>query len=275
MAPLNREEVRDANVEFHSQLADTFNETQPYMLPQNRVRVRAFLEKMAAGASPRELLDIGCGTGFIIELVAPLFDRIVGIDITPAMLDKVPRYPNVELLLAEAEHVPCESSRFGVVTAYSLLQHLHEYGPVFREVYRCLASGGIFYADESQNFYCAEALRNVSVSAANEALAGERQAVIEDARRYAARFNLEEHTVERAMFQGKMRGGVREEEVAEALKGAGFVDVQFMYHWFVGQRALQAERGEGFCNEHDAILQRLLPLTRPLYKYVGVVARKG
>src|ERR1700722_20242537 len=173
MAPLSREEVLGANVEFHSQLADRFNDTQPYMLSQNKDRVRGILQGLAAAAPRASLLDIGCGTGFIIELALPMFDRIVGVDITPTMLEKVPRNEKVELFLAEAERIPCEASTFGVATAYAVLQHVHAYEPVFRETFRCWAPGGVLYADESQNFYCAEALRSLPACTLKEPLLGE------------------------------------------------------------------------------------------------------
>ena len=35
------------------------------------------------------ILDVGCGTGFIINLSKDLFDELHGVDATQAMLDKV------------------------------------------------------------------------------------------------------------------------------------------------------------------------------------------
>ena len=64
--------------------------------PKTKARVRARLQDLRAEFGGR-LLDIGCGTGFIIDLAADQFDDVRGIDLTPAMLARVLSRPNVQV----------------------------------------------------------------------------------------------------------------------------------------------------------------------------------
>jgi hypothetical protein len=60
----------------------------------------------------------------------------------------------------------------------------------------------------------------------------------------------------------------------------GFSNVEFRYYWFLGQAFLVNEEGkpreERLANATtmDAVLQRVMPLSRQLYKYLGFVATK-
>jgi SAM-dependent methyltransferase len=273
--PVTSEDIATANRTFHAQMAPRFNETQPYFLQENMARVRIVLEAAREGAPVNSLLDLGCGTGFIIDLARDLFDRIIGVDITQEMLDRVTPGANIEIRLATADGTGEPSGAHGVVTAYGLLQHLHEYLPTFREAYRCLAPGGLFYADESQNFDCNEALRGLAgVAELSPLIANEVQAVVGDAQRYLSAFGLPEKVVETAMYQGRMRGGVKVEELVAALRDAGFIDIQPSFRWFVGRTAVQRASGVGVCAVLEEHLQSMLPLTRHLFKYIGVQARK-
>jgi hypothetical protein len=134
---------------------------------------------------------------------------------------------------------------FGVVTAYGLLQHLHDYLPVFKEAYRCLAAGGFFYADESQNFYCAMGLAELGTRTdLDPLLADEVALVVSDSRRYGVNFGLDVETVETAMFQGKTREGAGGGVGRCALRAAGFRNVAVGYRWFLGRSPIQRELAE-------------------------------
>ncbi len=96
----------DANKEFHSRLADGFLEIQPYGSPENRNRVRQILERIAEQTRHGRLLDVGCGSGFILDLAHDLFGEIHGIDPTEAMIRKVVPRPNVRVQIGLVESLP-------------------------------------------------------------------------------------------------------------------------------------------------------------------------
>ena len=98
-------DVRDANILVHSRMAAEYNEREPHFRPENQARVRARLERLRRAFGGR-LLDVGCGTGFIIDLAAELFDDVQGVDLTPAMLEGVRPRPNVRVQTADAARLP-------------------------------------------------------------------------------------------------------------------------------------------------------------------------
>ena len=75
-------------------------------------------------------------------------------------------------------------------------------------------------------------------------------------------------------------GGFKEEEVRAMLLDVGFSDVAFTYYWYLGQASLvnDASKSRDACLADaalvDAALQRVMPLSRNLYKYIGFVATK-
>src|SRR2546422_198473 len=94
--------------------------------PRRRRRLqlpcRAVLERLRQQAPGGALLDLGCGTGFIIDLARDLFDEIHGVDVTPAMLARIDlSRGNITLHNTNAERLPFDGAVFDVVTGYSFL----------------------------------------------------------------------------------------------------------------------------------------------------------
>jgi ubiquinone/menaquinone biosynthesis C-methylase UbiE len=143
-------DVRDANIAVHSKMAATYNEREPHFRPENREQVRRILQGLRKEFGGT-LLDIGCGTGFIVGLASELFDVIEGVDITTAMLARVPKAPNVHVQEADASHVPFGPATFDLVTAYSFFHHLQDMRPVAAEAFRVLRPGGGLYIDLEPN----------------------------------------------------------------------------------------------------------------------------
>ena len=69
---INPEEVLEANRIVHSSLAITGEyEKSPHFLPENKERVSnvlAELRKSLPSKTEANLLDLGCGTGFILQI---------------------------------------------------------------------------------------------------------------------------------------------------------------------------------------------------------------
>jgi len=93
-------------------------------------------------------------------------------------------------------------------------------------------------------------------------------------------FGVDKDVFNQAEFGKNIKGGFREEELVAALKNIGFTDVQFFYHWFIGQGKLindeSMDKTARFAHAevmHDYLL-KAMPLTRNLFKYVGFVATK-
>jgi SAM-dependent methyltransferase len=90
------------------------------------------------------LLEVGCGTGFVISAIAQAFPdaRITGSEIyTNGLTFAAPRAPGVELMQMDARYLPYESE-FDVVAAFDVIEHIDEDERVLKNFYRALKPGG-------------------------------------------------------------------------------------------------------------------------------------
>lgn len=101
------------------------------------------------------VVDLGCGAGFDVFLagmrVGPS-GRVVGVDMTPAMLHKARKnahiyrerigYDNVEFRLGEIEHLPLADNSVDVVLSNCVLNLSPDKPQVWREIVRVLKPGG-------------------------------------------------------------------------------------------------------------------------------------
>jgi ubiquinone/menaquinone biosynthesis C-methylase UbiE/DNA-binding transcriptional ArsR family regulator len=94
------------------------------------------------------LLDLGAGTGRMLELLAPLADRAVGIDQSPDMLkiarSRVERagLRHVQLRQGDIYALPVESRGYDLVVIHQVLHYLADPARAVREAARALRPGG-------------------------------------------------------------------------------------------------------------------------------------
>lgn len=95
-----------------------------------------------------QVLDVGCGSGQFAVAIAPLVGRVVGADLTPAMLDKArvqqqkAGVANVTWLQADSVALPVADGAFDIVTSRSMLHHAADPAATLAEMRRACAPGG-------------------------------------------------------------------------------------------------------------------------------------
>ena len=112
------DEVIEANIQVHTRMADSYNRNEPHYRPENRAKVRSKLEEMRRRFGSARLVDLGCGTGFVIDLAKDLFGAIDGVDVTQAMLDRV------------------AAIRVGAMERHLAVDHLFQMSQACREITR-------------------------------------------------------------------------------------------------------------------------------------------
>jgi ubiquinone/menaquinone biosynthesis C-methylase UbiE len=257
-------------------MASSYNEREPHFRPENRRNVRSMLELLRSRFGGR-LLDVGCGTGFIIELAADLFDTIDGVDITPAMLARVPRSPNVHVHEADAAALSFETGSFDVVSAYSFFHHLRDMRAVLAEAFRVLRSGGGVYIDLEPNRHFWTNIVAVQQSlepSASRLVRDEIESVCHTDDRVAREYGIPPDVFNLAEYNKAIAGGIDPAEFIALMTSCGFEQTSARYKWFAGQGKILHGVSPAAAATVDEYLQEALPLTRGLYKYLEFRAVK-
>jgi ubiquinone/menaquinone biosynthesis C-methylase UbiE len=277
------QEVIDANQKVHTALAGVYKSSEPHFRPENVAHVESRLKGIFLRTGAQRLLDLGCGTGFIIDIAKKYVAEIDGVDVTEAMIRQVDKSgaATIRLHLSDTGAFPVEPGTYDVVTAYSFLHHLFDIGPTLETAARALRPGGQFYADLEPNYDFWSAIKRLDIATTYDPVVErERASVLEKDTEIQDKFNIDRDLFNQAEFSKNIAGGFSEEYLAACLHAAGFSEVSFFYYWFLGQAALvndsrlpREERlmAANLCAE---TLLKGLPLTRHLFKYVGFVATR-
>lgn len=93
--------------------------------------------------SVKKILDVGCGTGFLLEKISRFADLVVGVDISKRMVEEAKsRNEGVFLVLADADRLPFMNSIFDVVVSFTLLQNMPDPKRTISEMGRVVKDDG-------------------------------------------------------------------------------------------------------------------------------------
>ncbi|MCC6358724.1 MAG: class I SAM-dependent methyltransferase [Phycisphaerales bacterium] len=107
--------------------------------------------KLARGGQPYRVLDVGCGTGTLLSLLArdPLCDRAIGLDYAKEMVRRAAskfaqaeRPERLQALNGDAERLPLCDAGVDIVTCCNSFHHYPHQGVALREFRRVLRPGG-------------------------------------------------------------------------------------------------------------------------------------
>lgn len=272
-----------ANIEVHSKMADSYNTIEPHFRAESIDRVSHIVAGIDAKTKINRALDLGCGTGFMINILKNFAGEITGVDVTRAMLDKVnlTGTAKIDLIEHDTGSVPVAAESFDIATAYSFLDHLFDMKPTINTAFKALKKGGHFYADLSPNFYFWEQIKQLDASKSYDPIVErEIKAVNQKDEEIEQQFGVDKDVFTIAEYGKHVKGGLVEEELKQVLEEIGFEKVVFVYHWFLGQAQLvnddsisREQRLAQADSFHD-ILTKSLPISRPMFKYVGFIAQK-
>ena len=95
------------------------------------------------------IVDMGCGTGDLLEPLKKKARYLIGVDKSPRMLDQARRRfaldgANVDLRIGELEHLPLREGEADLAVINMVLHHVPDPKKAFREAYRVLKPGDSF-----------------------------------------------------------------------------------------------------------------------------------
>ena len=102
----------------------------------------------AFGSRPAEVLDIGCGGGFLSNSLSSLGHRVTGLDASSDALAIARRYDSTGLVRyqqGDALNLPYPAGSFDAVCAMDFLEHVENPDRVIAEAARVLKPTGIFF----------------------------------------------------------------------------------------------------------------------------------
>ncbi len=143
MAAIDRQRVRHS-FEQHAAEYDHFARVQ------KRVVERFIPFASEGGGVSGRLLDVGAGTGMLLQALAARFPdtEMVGLDMAYDMgataRSRLPNMPRVQFVTADAEQLPFPGDAFDRVVSTSTFQWLDCLDVAFSEAYRVLRPGGEF-----------------------------------------------------------------------------------------------------------------------------------
>ena len=98
-------------------------------------------DKIRPLAHNKRVLEIGCGTGLILERTHEIAEEAVGVDISPGMIEEC-RRKGLNTRLINVSELPFEDDSFDLVYAFKVLPHIPDIRAVLSEAVRVTRPDG-------------------------------------------------------------------------------------------------------------------------------------
>jgi demethylmenaquinone methyltransferase/2-methoxy-6-polyprenyl-1,4-benzoquinol methylase/ArsR family transcriptional regulator len=145
LSDARRERAEQAAAYFAAHARD-WDRIRSLHVPEERVE--AAIREVIGQTTVHALLDLGTGTGRMLELLAPLAQRAVGVDQSHAMLaiarDRLERarLRNVQLRQGDIYALPVEPNGYDLVVIHQVLHYLDDPSRAVRQASRAVRPGG-------------------------------------------------------------------------------------------------------------------------------------
>jgi ubiquinone/menaquinone biosynthesis C-methylase UbiE len=117
-----------------------FEDTYWWFVARRRLIV-SLLETYSPADGSQKVLDIGCGTGAMLDMLQP-FGTVVGADFAPQALSFCRARGDYPLARADVRRLPFADNSFDAVTAMDVIEHIDDDKAASAEIFRVLRPGG-------------------------------------------------------------------------------------------------------------------------------------
>ncbi len=112
-----------------------------------------FVHRFGVG---RDVLEVGCGTGLVLERIREFARSAKGLDLSPGMLEKA-RARGLDVVEGSATELPFDDESFDVTCSFKVLAHIRDIDRALAEMARVTRRGGVLLAE----FYNPNSLRGL------------------------------------------------------------------------------------------------------------------
>ena len=125
---------------------DRSHETHDFFARKDRVE-----EFLVNHTRPgQSVLDVGCGTGPMVDFLCSRGMQYCGLDVAQGMLDSIarqfrntPYWEKIKLQIGSSENIPYAGNSFDLFVGMGLLEYLDDMSPTFNEIARVVKPGGL------------------------------------------------------------------------------------------------------------------------------------
>jgi ubiquinone/menaquinone biosynthesis C-methylase UbiE len=121
---------------------DRFASLEDYCL---RLMHLSAYEEVARLAQDKQVLEIGCNTGYGTKMLSQVCRRIIGVDLSISALQMAAtRYAgqNIGYLLVDGMRLPFADGEFELIISFQVIEHISNYNSYLSELKRVLAVDG-------------------------------------------------------------------------------------------------------------------------------------
>lgn len=128
-------------------------------LPRGAARTAGKLTGFALrhASAYHSYLDVGCGNGYMTEIVGADFSKVVGIDVEPERLADFREHANengkVSILEMSASSIAFPDNSFSLVTAFEVLEHVPDPQIAASQMARVCSPGGTVVISVPQRWF--------------------------------------------------------------------------------------------------------------------------
>ena len=135
---------------------------------EQAAKYKAALERLSINCN-RRVLDVGCGTGLLFSHVAAEAQTVVGVDISRLLLrqakERIRDFRNVNLVQADADHLPFKAALFSTVFAFTVLQNMPKPLETLNEIKRNIERDGSVVVTGLKKVFSLETFKELLQSA--------------------------------------------------------------------------------------------------------------
>lgn len=211
--------VKKANQQFYDIVSDSYEQVDGKRDAITTTWISKKLKQLQKETHGKTLLDVGCGSGFILRNARLYYKTVIGVDISLEIL-KALQKQGFLVVCADSDYLPFKDNAFDTITCFAVLHHLYAYEKLFSETYRVLKKKGLFYSDHDLDGTFAQRFA---------LLMGMYRFFFNEEKKYKKA--NKRITSELYHFTEVHHRGINTKQIQHILQNSAFSSVQTYYHW--------------------------------------------